>query len=300
MVNKAIIKKGRPHKTVGDKVFDAIVILVLLLVTVVILLPFLHIISGSFSNPMSLLKGEVVFLPKNFTLDMYEKVFKSQDIWTGYLNTIIYTVLGTFISVFLSCCAAYPLSRKDFFGKNVFMGIFAFTMFFSGGMIPTYLIVKDLNMLNTVWAIVLPSAISTYNMIIMRTFFSTTIPDEMVESASMDGYNDLQIFAKIVLPLSMPIIAVMVLFYGVGHWNSWFSALLYLRDRSYYPLQMVLREILIRSDVANMVSGTADAEVIGDGLKYATMVVATIPIMCLYPFLQKYFVQGVMIGAIKG
>ena len=215
-------------------------------------------------------------------------------------NTVIYTVVGTIISVALTSCAAYPLSRKDFCGRNTFMGIFAFTMFFSGGMIPTYLIIKSLKLLDTIWAIVLPCAVSTYNVIIMRTFFSTNIPDEMVESASIDGYNDILIFAKIVLPLSKPIIAVMLLFYGVAQWNSWFPALLYLKNRELYPLQLILREILIQSDVGKMAGGSADVQIIGDGLKYATMVVATLPIICLYPFLQKYFVKGVMIGAIKG
>ena len=214
--------------------------------------------------------------------------------------SILYTVLGTCISVALTACAAYPLSRKDFYGRNLFMGLFVFTMFFTGGMIPTFLIVQRLNLLNTIWAMVLPTAVSTYNLIIMRTFFESTIPFELVESASLDGCNDIVIFFRIVLPLSGPILAVMVLFYGVGLWNSWFPALLYLKDRAMYPLQMVLREVLIQSDISNMAGSSGDVEIIGDGLKYATMVVATLPIMCLYPFLQKYFVKGVMIGAVKG
>ena len=173
-------------------------------------------------------------------------------------------------------------------------------MFFTGGMIPTFLIVQRLHLLNTMWALILPTAVSTYNLIIMRTFFESTIPFELVESASLDGCNDLVIFFRIVLPLSGPILAVMVLFYGVAQWNSWFPALLYISDRGLYPLQMVLREVLIQSDISNMAGSSGDVEIIGDGLKYATMVVATLPIMCLYPFLQKYFVKGVMIGAVKG
>lgn len=293
-------KSTKIREATGERVFTWVVNGILILFCAIIVLPLLHIISGSFSDPMSLLRGEVGFFPKGFTLSMYERVFKDSSIWQGYGNTILYTVLGTCISVTLTAFAAYPLSRKDFYGRNLFMGLFVFTMFFTGGMIPTYLIVQRLKLLNTIWAMVLPTAVSTYNMIIMRTFFDSTIPYELVESASLDGCNDLVIFFRIVLPLSGPILAVMVLFYGVGLWNSWFPALLYLKDRAMYPLQMVLREVLIQSDISNMAGSSGDVEIIGDGLKYATMVVATLPIMCLYPFLQKYFVKGVMIGAVKG
>lgn len=293
-------KQNRIQESLGERVYTIVVYTLLAVFCLLIVIPLLHIISGSFSDPMSLLRGEVGLLPKGFTTAMYEKVFKDSEIWQGYKNTIIYTVVGTLISVALTACGAYPLSRKDFFGGNLFMGLFVFTMFFSGGMIPTYLLVKNLGMLNTMWALVLPSAVSTYNLIIMRTFFQTSIPGELAESASLDGCNDLGIFFRIVIPLSAPIFAVMVLFYGVAQWNSWFPALLYISDRTLYPLQMVLREVLIQSDISNMAGSTGDVEVIGDGLKYATMVVATLPIMCLYPFLQKYFVKGVMIGAVKG
>ena len=293
-------KKNKIQESFGERMYSFAVYALLTVFCLLIVIPLLHIISGSFSDPMSLLRGEVGLLPKGLTTSMYEKVFKDSEIWQGYWNTIVYTVVGTLISVALTACGAYPLSRKDFFGRNVFMGLFVFTMFFTGGMIPTYLLVKGLGMLNTMWALVLPSAVSTYNLIIMRTFFQTSIPGELTESASLDGCNDLGIFFRIVIPLSAPIFAVMVLFYGVAQWNSWFPALLYISDRTLYPLQMVLREVLIQSDISNMAGSTGDVEVIGDGLKYATMVVATLPIMCLYPFLQKYFVKGVMIGAVKG
>lgn len=293
-------KKNKIQESFGERMYSFVVYALLTVFCLLIVIPLLHIISGSFSDPMSLLRGEVGLLPKGLTTSMYEKVFKDSEIWQGYWNTIVYTVVGTLISVALTACGAYPLSRKDFFGRNVFMGLFVFTMFFTGGMIPTYLLVKGLGMLNTMWALVLPSAVSTYNLIIMRTFFQTSIPGELTESASLDGCNDLGIFFRIVIPLSAPIFAVMVLFYGVAQWNSWFPALLYISDRTLYPLQMVLREVLIQSDISNMAGSTGDVEVIGDGLKYATMVVATLPIMCLYPFLQKYFVKGVMIGAVKG
>lgn len=297
-----MVKQSRTKikETPGERVFSWVVVALLVVFCLLIIFPLLHIVSGSFSNPMALLRGEVSFFPKGFTLSMYEKVFKDDNIWLGYRNTLLYTVLGTAISVILTMCAAYPLSRKDFYGRNVITSIFVFTMFFTGGMIPTFLIVQRLHLLDTIWAMVLPTAVSTYNMIIMRTFFEQTIPFELVESASLDGCNDLGIFFRIVLPLSGPIIAVMVLFYGVSQWNSWFPALLYLHDRGLYPLQMILREVLIQSDISNMAGGMGDVEIIGDGLKYATMVVASLPVMCLYPFLQKYFVKGVMIGAVKG
>lgn len=295
-----MVKRNKIKESFGERMYTFLVYALLACFCLLILIPLLHIIAGSFSDPMALLRGEVSLLPKGFTLDMYAKVFKDSDIWNGYWNTIVYTVVGTCISVALTACGAYPLSRKDFFGRNVIMGLFAFTMFFTGGMIPTYLLVKQLGMLNTIWALVLPSAVSTYNLIIMRTFFQTTIPNELVESASLDGCNDLGVFFRIVIPLAAPIFAVMVLFYGVAQWNSWFPALLYISDRELYPLQMVLREVLIQSDISNMAGSSGDVEIIGDGLKYATMVVATLPIMCLYPFLQKYFVKGVMIGAVKG
>ena len=298
MVNTG--KKSKIQESFGERLYTFVVYALLTVFCLLILIPLLHIISGSFSDPISLLKGEVGLLPKGFTTSMYETVFKDKEIWQGYWNTIVYTVVGTLISVTLTAFSAYPLSRKDFYGRNVYMGLFVFTMFFTGGMIPTYLLVKQLKMLNTMWALVLPSAVSTYNLIIMRTFFQTSIPGELAESASLDGCSDLGVFFRIVIPLSAPIFAVMVLFYGVAQWNSWFPALLYISDRSLYPLQMVLREVLIQSDVSNMAGATGDVEIIGDGLKYATMVVATLPIMCLYPFLQKYFVKGVMIGAVKG
>ncbi len=296
--NKKLKQRGKIFNQ--DVLFNFFVYFFLILFCALILFPIFHIVSGSFSNPIELIKGEVKLLPKGFTLNMYRKVFNDNSIWRAYSNTIFYTILGTSISVFLTSTAAYALSRRDFYGRNIFMGLFLFTMFFSGGMIPTFLIVQRLGMLNTIWAMVLPSAISTYNMIIMRTFFANSIPFELTESAQLDGCNDIKIFIKIALPLSGPVLAVMTLFYGVSLWNSWFPALLYLRNRGLYPLQLVLREILLQSDISNMTGSAGDVESIGEGLKYATMIVATLPILCLYPFLQRYFTKGVMIGAVKG
>ena len=284
----------------SDVVFNVVVKILMVLVIVIMAYPLVLTVSCSFSDPKLVMQGDIWLLPEDVGIKSYVNVFKHDRLMTGFKNSIIYTMLATSVNLVLTTCAAYPLSRKDLVGRKVIFTIILFTMFFSGGSIPLFLVVKDLGMLNTPWAIVFPTAINTYNMIIMRTFFENTIPFELVESASLDGYNDLRIFFRIVLPLSAPILAVMVLFYGVGLWNSWFPALLYLRERALYPLQMVLREILIESDISNMAGGTGDVEIIGDGLKYATMIVATLPVMCLYPFLQKYFVKGVMIGAVKG
>lgn len=300
-MKRTLVKKTR--KTTGENVFSAVVFVVLLLFCIIVAIPLLHIVAASFSDPYDLLIGNVFIIPVQPTLLMYERVFANNEIWTSYGNTIVYTVLGTVISLFLTASAAYPLSRPDMYGKKLFNFFFLLTMFFQGGMIPSYLLVtRVLNIDNTIWAIVLTSAVSTYNMIVMRTFFAQTLPNELVESAQIDGYNDIQIFFKIALPLSSSILAVMALFYGVSHWNSWFNALLYMRDRAKYPLQLILREILVQNDTSNMAGNVAagDQEMIGAGIRYATMVVSTLPIMLLYPFLQKYFVKGVMIGAVKG
>lgn len=281
--------------------FEGIIGVILTLVSIIVLYPIIMIVSSSFSDPSAVMANRVKLWPINPTLMVYKMVFKHPEIWGSYLNTIIYTVVGTAVNIFLTTLGAYPLSRKDLYGRNIFTGIFVFTMFFGGGMIPSFLLIKSLHLYNTIWAIVLPGAISTWNLMIMRTFFQNTIPLELQESAFIDGANDITVFTKVVLPLSAPIIAVMVLFYGVGHWNSWLSALLYLSNRSRYPLQIVLREILIQSSTQEMSGGSiSDQEMIGEGIKYATMVVATLPILCLYPFLQRYFVKGVMVGAIKG
>lgn len=288
-------------ESLGDRLFEKTLILILLLICGLVLYPVILVVSSSFSDPVMVMANRVVLWPVKPTLVNYKYVFNYREIWRGYINTIIYATVGTAINVFMTTLSAYPLSRKDFYGRNLFMGIFVFTMFFSGGMIPGYLLIKNLGLLNTMWALILPGMISTWNLIIVRTFFQSSIPMEMQEAAFIDGATDFGVYTKIVLPLSAPIIAVMTLFYGVGHWNSWFPALLYLSERSKYPLQIILREILIQSSTQEMSGGAVmDQEIIGEGIKYATMVVATLPILCLYPFLQKYFVKGVMVGAIKG
>lgn len=265
--------------------------------------PLIYVLSASLSAPIHIAKGNIWLLPIDFTIDSYKTVFENKNILIGYRNTVFYTVLGTTINLMASVMIAYPLSRKDFYGKGVITAIIIFTMFFSGGMIPTYLLVRNLGMLDSIWAMVIPGAVSVYNVIIMRTFFQG-IPDELREAASMDGCTNLKFLWKIVLPLSTPILAVMALFYGVGHWNAFFDALIYLSDSNKFPLQLFLRQMLIQEDLSGMANMGAEAlsESIlkVEGLKYAVVVIASLPMLILYPFLQKYFIKGVMIGSLKG
>ena len=289
------------HETLGDKLFRLIRDVVLLIFCIIVLYPVMYVISASFSNPLSVMKNEVVLLPKGFTLIGYEKVFSNPDVWNSYKNTIVYTIVGTALNVILTSTGAFALSRKDFKGRNFWTFYITFTMFFSGGIIPMYLLIKQLNLYDTFWVMILPGAISAWNMIIMRTFFQSNVPMELQEAAIIDGCNDLVIFLKIALPLSMPIIAIMTLFYGVDHWNSFFGAMLYLSDRDKFPLQLILREILLQNISSGNVEGpAADQQIVGESIRYALIIVATVPILLVYPFIQKYFVKGVLIGAIKG
>ncbi|WP_373459920.1 carbohydrate ABC transporter permease [Neobacillus driksii] len=284
--------------------FNVVNILLLSFITVLVLYPLYFVVSASFSNPTYILKGEMWLWPKGFNVDSYTKVFENKDIVNGFINTLKYTTIGTLINLIMTIMAAYPLSRKDFYGKNVIMAIFVFTMFFGGGLIPTYLLIRDLGMIDTLWVMVIPNAVAVWNIIIMRTFFQTTIPLELQESAQIDGCGNIRILLKIVLPLSMPVIAVMILFYAVGHWNSYFQALIYLSDKENFPLQLILREILIRGEMDEMIKATSETflnqKLSVEGLKYAVLIVANLPMLILYPFLQRYFVKGFMVGSIKG
>lgn len=290
------------RQTKQDVIFELIINVLIVIIILIVLYPLIFVVSASLSNPMKIMQGEVWLLPKEFTLSSYEKVFRDPSILTGYRNTILYTVVGTAINLVMTIMGAYPLSRKDLYGRGLITAIFTFTMFFSGGLIPTYLLIKNLGMLNTFWVMVIPNAVAMYNMIIMRTFFQNTIPVELLEAASIDGCSNLRFLLKIVLPLSTPIIAVMVLFYGVGHWNAFFNALIYLTDEKKYPLQLILREILLQSQVQEMTDMENYQEQLmqAEGIKYAVIIVSSLPVLMLYPFLQRYFVKGVMIGAIKG
>lgn len=292
-----------------DKVFLICNYIYVFLAFIVVAYPVIYMISASISDPKLVGSGEMWLWPKGITFEGYKRVFQNSSIWTGYGNTILYTVVGTSINLFVTLPAAYALSRKDFMGRNFFMGMFLVTMFFGGGLVPSYLLIKELGMVNTIWAIVIPSAASIWNIIVARTFFQSSIPKELQEAAQIDGCTNLRLFVKIILPLSMPIIAVMALFYGVGNWNSYFSALIYLNDAAKYPLQLVLRQILVLQEMSAQGGGVIDASSasalnnkaeIAALVKYAVIIVATAPIIAVYPFLQRYFVQGVMIGSVKG
>ncbi|WP_054955273.1 carbohydrate ABC transporter permease [Paenibacillus dakarensis] len=291
-------------ESAGDRLFDIINYTLLAIVLIIVLYPLIFVAVASISSPAAVVKGEVWLFPKEINFTGYEKVFANKEILKGYMNTILYTVVGTIVNVVMTILAAYPLSRKDFRGRSIFTALFVFTMFFSGGLIPTYLIVKDLGMTNTMWALIIPNAVAVWNIIIMRTFFQQSIPFEIQESAQIDGCGNFKILLRIILPLSMPIVAVMTLFYSVAHWNSFFSALIYLTERDKYPLQLLLREILIQSNMQDMIQTSEEslAKTImeAESIKYALVIVANLPILMLYPFLQRYFVKGMVIGAIKG
>ena len=286
--------------TAGDKVFYAVDYTFLFLVICVTLYPFLFILSSSISDPGAIERGEVWLYPIGLNFATYKMVLADKNVWSGYYNTIWYVAVGTVINIVMTTLTAYPLSRKTFTARNTLMMGIAFTMFFSGGLVPSYLLLKSFHMINTRWAIVIPSAISTWNLIIMRTFFEG-IPESLHESATIDGCPEIKILLRIFLPLSMPVIAVMVLFYSVAHWNSYFSAMIYLNDIDKYPLQLWLRQMLIQYDQNDILHDVNEGrDVIGQSVRYATIIVSTLPILLVYPFLQKYFVKGVMIGAIKG
>lgn len=286
----------------GDKIFYIVNDIIMFFMIVVCIYPLLYVIFASFSEPDKLMQfSGALWHPLGFDTNAYKEVLRNSMIWSSYLNTIIYVVVGTLIALFLTTLCAYVLSRKNIKIKKVINFILISSMFFSGGMIPTYITIKSYHMLNTLWAIVLPPAISAMNVIVMRTSF-VSLPPSLEEAAEIDGASEFQFLIKMVLPLSKSVLAVIALYYGVGLWNSWFSAAIYLDKRSLYPLQLYLREVLINSNTDSMMSGTSESDkvAISETIKYATIIVSTLPILCVYPYLQKYFVKGVMIGSIKG
>ncbi|MFD0961073.1 carbohydrate ABC transporter permease [Paenibacillus chungangensis] len=290
------------HRSIGERIFDGANVFFMFLLSVVTLYPFLYVLFASLSDPAWLVKVRgIIWYPEGATLEAYKLVFQNPSILSGYMNTIIYVVAGTSLNILMTSLGAYALSRQNVMWKNPIMFMIVFTMFFNGGLIPTYLLVENMGLVDSRWALILPTAMSAYNLIIMRTAFQA-VPVSLEESAKLDGANDFTVLFRIIMPLSMPVIAVMILFYGVYHWNSWFQALIYIRTRDLYPLQLILREILISNSTDSMLTGIGggDKMPVGETIKYATIIVATVPILCLYPFLQKYFVKGVMIGAIKG
>ncbi len=306
MASKTLFLRPRRHvhESGGDRVFTILNNIFLLLVLLAVLYPLVYVVSASFSDPVAVSSGQVWLWPVNFTTKAYVKIFEYSRIWTGYLNSIFYTVVGTFVNVAMTILAAYPLSRKDLYGRNPLMFLFVFSMMFSGGLIPFYITVNQLGLYNTRWALIIPQALSVWNMIITISFFRSSLPPELLEAAQLDGCSDIQYLFRIVLPLSTPIIAVLCLFYAVGHWNEYFSALIFLADKDLFPLQLILRDILIANTVD--INLLQDAKTMAakagmrDLLKYALIVVSSGPVLIIYPFVQKHFVKGLMIGAIKG
>lgn len=285
-----------------DRLFDLSVYGIAIMMIIMIIYPLWFIIIASFSNPADVANGNVWFWPKEWKLDGYIELLKQDPIWRGYLNTIIYTIVGTFIGLFVNIPAGFALSRPELKGRNWITTFYIIPMFFTGGLIPTYLVVKNFGLLDTFWVLVLPFSVSAFNIIIARTFFKNSIPDDLWEAAQMDGCGTLRYFFTIVLPLSKAVLAVIGLWTAVGIWNSWFDAMIYISNENLQPLQLILRRILIMNQsLFEMASGDLASELrqLSDMMKYGAIVVSTLPIMMLYPFLQKYFNQGVMIGSLK-
>jgi len=299
------------RRTSGDKMYDAIIFVVLTFIFIAVAYPLYFIIISSISDPVKVSSGQVIFWPQGFTPDGYKKVFENKMIVRGFLNSIWYSVLGVLINLAVTLPTAYALSRDDFFGRKIISFFYIITMFIGGGLIPTYLVIRDMGMLNTVWALVVPGAMGVYNMMVARTFFKTNIPSELLDAARIDGCGDTRFFVSIVLPISSAIIAILVLWCGVGHWNSYFSALIYIFSPEKQPLQIVLRSILLQN-TDNLLGArtallTAEAilerqrmEALKEMMKYSLIVVANLPVMILYPFIQKHFVKGVTVGSLKG
>lgn len=288
----------------NDKLFYIIITAILTLFFIAVLYPCIFVVSASFSSGTAVQSGKVVLWPVDFSLEGYKTVFNTKTVWIGFRNSIFYTFAGTLINVCMTMTAAYCLSRHDLPGRNIIMLLFTFTMFFGGGLIPNYMVVQSLGILNTRWALLLPGAIGVYNLIVARTFIVNTIPGELLEASMIDGCSDVMYYLKVVIPLSKAIVAVLVLFYGVGHWNSYFNAMIYLHNKDLYPLTLYLREILMSSQIdpstvqdPELQAKLADMVAV---IKYSLIMVSMVPVMLIYPFVQKYFVQGVMIGSVKG
>lgn len=288
---------NKRRETLGERTFNWVNCILLGLISIIMLYPFLYVVFSSFSDPIRFAANKApIIWPLGFDTGAYELVFKNPNIITGFKNTFIYLFGGTCLQMIITILAAYVLSRKKLLFKKILTIFVMFTMFFNGGLIPKYLQVSALGLVDTGWAMILPKLIITFNLIILRTAFEA-IPDSLEESARLDGANDFHILIRVILPLVKPTLAILVLYYAVGHWNTWFTALLYLRKRTLYPIQLVLREILF---ISTNSSGASGSDMYADTMKYASIVVTTLPILCIYPVVQKYFVKGMMVGAIKG
>lgn len=289
----------------GDRIMDVCIGIILTLIIVVTIYPLIYVVSCSFSAPSAVLAGEVVLLPVRPTLMSYQKVFQEGTLNLGIWNSVVYTVVGTAINLVLTSTGAYALSEKTLAGRSIFTKLIMFTMMFSGGLIPTYLVVRDLGLLNSLWAVTLPNAIGVTNFMIMKNTYENSIPNEIKESAYVEGASQITTFVRIVLPLSKPIIAVMLMYYSVGHWNEYFNALIYLTNEQLQPLQVVLRKILVANQVNEMMSDgftmtSNDRLALAEGIRYAIIVISSIPMIAMYPFFQRFFTKGIMVGAVKG
>lgn len=299
--------KNTARMTAGDRAFDAIGNGIALLVIILTLFPLYFVLIASLSTPNDVMLGRVLLRPVNINLRAYDMVFRNPTIWLAYKNTIVYTLVGTMISLSSTLTAAFVFSRKRLYGTSICMLLILFTMYFSGGLIPNYFNIRNLGMLDTIWALVIPGAISGYNLIIARTFMQSSIPDALEEAARIDGCGPMRFYMRIIIPLSLPIVGVLCLYSVVGHWNSYYNALIYMTERKRYPLQLILREILVQGTVndsmqadADKIEAAAEFMNIAESLKYALVIVSSVPMLILYPFLQKFFVKGVMIGSVKG
>ena len=303
-----VIASGRKTRRIrlshSDKVFYTLVVILLTILFLSVLYPIIFVIAASFSNGQKVSSGKVVLWPVDPSLEGYSAVFNHKRVYSGFYNTVKYTLLGTVINVVICMMCAYPMSRRDLPGRNIFMFVFTFTMYFGGGMIPNYILMRDLHILDSTWVMILPGALSVYNMILARTYIQSSIPEELWEASLLDGCSDIRYLVRIVLPLSKAIIAVVAMYSAVGHWNSYFNAMLYIDSAEKQPLQIILREILLANQFDPSMFTDPELQAakayLADVLKYALIVVSTVPILCVYPFVQKYFIQGVMIGSLKG
>lgn len=289
-------------ESAGDRIFLTVIYIILTLVVIAIIYPLIFIISSSISSPAAVTSGKVWLYPVDISFKGFSVLLKTPEITTGYLNSLFYTTAGTLISVMLTIMIAYPLSRRTFFGRNALMMVITFTMIFSGGLIPTYMVVKEMHLIDTRWALLIPNAIWVWQVIIARSFFQSSIPEELLEASEIDGCSDMRFIRSVVLPLSKPIIAVLVLMYAVGQWNSYFDALIYLKSADLFPLQLVLRSIIIMNNSSGNMDAMAmvERQQLSELLKYSLIVVATLPVLIIYPFVQRYFVQGMLVGSVKG
>ncbi|MBB6672932.1 carbohydrate ABC transporter permease [Cohnella nanjingensis] len=293
----------RIKESAADRAFLIVVYAILIVVVIAVLYPLIYIVSSSVSSPSAVSAGRVWLWPVDLSLKGYQTLFKDPQVLTGYGNSLFYTAAGTAISVCLTVMLAYPLSRKTLFGRNLLMMVITFTMLFSGGLIPTYMVVKALGMIDSRWALLIPNAVWVWQVIIARSFFQSSIPEELVEASEMDGCSDLRFMRSVVIPLSKPIIAVLVLMYAVGQWNAYFDALIYLKTADKFPLQLILRSIIIQNNSGNSVMDAmkqVERQQLAELLKYSLIVVATLPVLIIYPFVQRHFVQGMLVGSVKG